>query len=263
MVRRKNAELADLAETAAHEAERLLANAKRALRKARADTAKLKTSGGCDAAAGRRRGRLARAVDDLSDLLDATRRIVDQTRQRLAGTIPDGATRQVSLHDPDARPIRKGRLGKPVEFGHKAQVCDNDDGIVLDHDVQPGNPADGPRLKPAVERVIKRTRRKPRTVTADRGYGEAGIEDDLHELGIRNVVIPRKGRPSKARQTQERQRMFRRTVKWRTGCEGRISHLKRNYGWDRTMIDTTEGARIWTGHAVLAHNLAKIAALTA
>ena len=57
--------------------------------------------------------------------------------------------------------------------------------------------------------------------------------------------------------------MFRRTVKWRTGCEGRISHLKRNYGWDRTMIDTTEGARIWTGHAVLAHNLAKIAALTA
>ncbi len=53
--------------------------------------------------------------------------------------------------------------------------------------------------------------------------------------------------------------MFRRTVKWRTGCEGRISHLKRNYGWDRAMIDTTEGARIWTGHGVLAHNLAKIA----
>ena len=129
--------------------------------------------------------------------------------------------------------------------------------------MQPGNPTDGPRLKSAVERVIKRTRRKPRTVTADRGYGEAGIEDDLHELGIRNVVIPRKGRPSKARQAQERQRMFRRTLKWRTGCEGRISHLKRNYGWDRAMIDTTEGARIWTGHGVLAHNLAKIAALTA
>ena len=42
--------------------------------------------------------------------------------------------------------------------------------------MQPGNPADGPRLKPAVERVIKRTRQKPRTVTADRGYGEASIE---------------------------------------------------------------------------------------
>ena len=80
-------------------------------------------------------------------------------------------------------------------------MCDNDDGIVLDHDVQPGNPADAARLKPAVERVKKRTGRTPRTVAADRGYGEAGVEDDLHELGVRNVVIPRKGRPNKARQT--------------------------------------------------------------
>jgi IS5 family transposase len=134
---------------------------------------------------------------------------------------------------------------------------------VLDHDVQPGNPADAARLKPAVERVIKRTGRKPRTVAADRGYGEAAVEDELRDLGIRNVVIPRKGRPSKARQDVERRRAFRRTVKWRTGCEGRISHLKRSYGWDRTMIDTTEGARTWVGHGVFAHNLVKIAALAA
>ena len=263
VVRRKNLELANLAETAATEAERLLANAKRALRIARKKAADLTAAGGKNAAAGRRRGRLARAVNDLTGLLAATRRIADQTRQRMAGAIPDGATRRVSLHDPDARPIAKGRLGKPVEFGHKAQVCDNADGVVLDHDVQPGNPADAPRLKPAVERVIKRAGRKPRTVAADRGYGEAGVDDALHELGVQHVVIPRKGRPTKARQAVERRRGFRQSVKWRTGCEGRISHLKRNYGWDRTMIDTTEGARTWTGHGVFAHNLTKIATLTA
>jgi IS5 family transposase len=188
-------------------------------------------------------------VNDLTELVDATRRIAAQTRQRMAGTTPDGATGRVSLHDPDARPIAKGRLGKPVEFGAKAQVCDNADGIVLDHDVQPGKPADAPRLKPAVERVKKRTGQTPRTVAADRGYGEASVDDDLAGLGVRNVVIPRKGRPTKARQAHERRQSFRQTVKWRTGCEGRISHLKRSYGWDRTMIDTTEGARIWIGHA--------------
>ena len=262
VVRRKNAELADLAEVAAIEAQRLLDNAKRAIRTARKRATELKAAGRCDPVAGRRRGRLVRAVDELAELLQATRTIVEQTRDRLAGKMPDGATRKVSLHDPDARPIAKGRLGKPVEFGHKAQLVDNDDGIVLDHDVLPGNPADAPRLAPSVERVIKRTGRKPRTVTADRGYGEAAVDEDLHDLGVRNVVIPRKGRPSKVRQAVERQRAFRRTVKWRTGCEGRISHLKRNYGWDRTMIDTTEGARIWTGHGVFAHNLTKIAALT-
>jgi IS5 family transposase len=86
----------------------------------------------------------------------------------VSGKIPDGATRRVSPHDGDARPIAKGRLGKPVEFGHQAQVTDNDDGIVLDHTVEVGNPADAPQLAPAVARVTKRTGRAPGTVTADR-----------------------------------------------------------------------------------------------
>ena len=126
-------ELAELAETAARDAERLLVNATRAVRRATARAAELRARGEHDAAAGRRRGRLVRAVNDLAKLLDATRQIVAQTRQRVAGHTPDGATRRVSLHDGDARPIAKGRLGRPVEFGHKAQIVDNDDGIVLDH----------------------------------------------------------------------------------------------------------------------------------
>ena len=179
-VRRVTGELAELAATAAEEAERLLANAKRALRRARATADELRERGEHDAAAGRRRGRLARAVNDLTELLDATRQIVAQTRQRVAGITPDGATRRVSLHDGDARPIAKGRLGRPVEFGQKAQVVDNDDGIVLDHSVEQGNPPDAPQLAPAVARVTKRAGRTPRTVTADRGYGEAKRRPPAH-----------------------------------------------------------------------------------
>jgi transposase, IS5 family len=262
-VRRVTGELAGLAEQAAADAEKLLVNARRALHRVRRAAADRRAAGTPDPSAGRRRGRLHRAVDDLTGLLAATRRIVDQTRQRLSGITPDGATRRVSLHDGDARPIAKGRLGRPVEFGYKAQVVDNDDGVVLDHTVERGNPADAPQLAPAIGRVITRTRRRPRTVTADRGYGEARVEDDLLELGVRTVVIPRKGRPGKARQAHEHRRAFRRTVKWRTGSEARISTLKRQYGWDRTRLDDLDGVRIWTGHGILAHNLVKIAALAA
>ena len=258
-VRRITGELAGLAEQAARDAERLLANARRALRRAQLRAERLAAVGVRDAAAGR--GRLRRAVNDLVELLDATRRIAAQTRQRVAGTTPDGATRRVSLHDPDARPIAKGRLGKPVEFGYKAQVVDNDDGVVLDHTVEPGNPPDAPQLAPAVERVTRRTKRRPRTVTADRGYGEKKVDDDLRAQGVRTVVIPRKGRPGKARHAEEHRPAFRRTVKWRTGSEGRISSLKRGYGWDRSRLDGTAGARTWAGHGVLAHNLTKISAL--
>jgi IS5 family transposase len=206
-VQRITGELAGLAQRAAADAVRLLANARQALRRAGAKAAALAAVGERDATAGRRRGRLRRAIDDLNKLLDVTRQIAAQTRQRIAGITPNGATRRVSLHDGDARPIAKGRLGKPVEFGYKGQVVDNDDGVVLDHSLHQGNPADAPQLAPAIERVISRSGRRPRTVTADRGYGEKKVDDDLHKLGVRTVVIPgraNRARPDKPRNTDPR-----------------------------------------------------------
>ena len=129
-VARITGELAGIAESVVHDAEAVVRNARRALRTSPV-----------------RGGRLRRAVNDLDTLLERTRRVVAQTRSRLAGVMPDSASRMVSFHDIDARPIRKGRLGKPVEFGYKAQVVDNADGVLLDHNVEVGNPHDGPQLR--------------------------------------------------------------------------------------------------------------------
>jgi transposase, IS5 family len=177
--------------------------------------------------------------------------------------MPESATRLVSLHDPDARPIRKGRLGKPVEFGYKAQVADNVDGVILDHNVELGNPADAPQLAPAIKRITRRAGRPPQAVTADRGYGYASVEDERHQLGVRSVAIPRASKPAVARREFEHRRAFREKIKWRTGSEGRINHLKRGYGWNRTEFTGIDGARTWCAHGVFAHNLVKISALAA
>ena len=246
-VRRVTGELANLAEAAMADAAAVIRNGKRALRRV----------------SGQTRGRLRRAINDLDTIVARTQRVVAQTCSRLAGVMPESNTRLVSMHDTDARPIRKGRLGKPVEFGYKAQLVDNADGVVLDHNVEIGNPADAPQLAPAIERIARRVARTPGTVTADRGYGEAGVERDLHELGVRSVAIPRKGKPGPARRAFEHRRAFRDKVKWRTGSEGRINHIKRSYGWNRTELTGIRGARTWCGHGVFAHNLVKIAALAA
>jgi transposase, IS5 family len=246
LISRVTGELAGLAETTAAQAAAVLRNGRRAVPRA---------------LSGRMRGRLRRALGELAVAIGRTATIVAQARARLAGQMPDGATRLVSLHDPDARPIRKGRIDRPVEFGYKAQVSDNDDGIVLDYAVEYGAAPDGPQLVPAIKRIARRTGQVPRAVTADRGYGQAAVERDLHELGVRTVAIPRRARPSPARKTIEHARGFRRLVKWRTGCEGRISYLKRGYGWDRTLLDGKNGAAIWCGHRVFARNLVKISAL--
>jgi transposase, IS5 family len=66
------------------------------------------------ALSGRVCGRLRRALAELAVTIERTATIVAQARTRLAGQMPDGATRLVSLHHPDARPIRKGRTGRPA-----------------------------------------------------------------------------------------------------------------------------------------------------
>jgi transposase, IS5 family len=109
-------------------------------------------------------------------------------------------------------------------------VLDNEDGIVLDHTVEIGNPPDAPMLEPAVERVISRTGRPPDAVTADRGYGEHAVEEAICALGVADVVLPTKGRANAARRIVESDPRFQELVRWRTGSEGRISCLKRDFG---------------------------------
>ena len=76
--------------------------------------------------------------------------------------------------------------------------------------------------------------------------------------GVRYPVLPRKGRPTIARRQVESRRAFRRHVRWRTGIEGRISCVKRDFGLNRTRFDGLDGARTWCGHSVFHHNLVKI-----
>jgi len=245
VVRQINGEMATIAQRAARQADAVVRNARR----------RLQALG--DQASGHARA----AVVTLARTAELTRRVAAQTRQRLAGHTPDGATRVVSLHDADARPIVKGRLGRPVEFGYKAQLVDNEDGVIVDHNVEAGNPSDAEQLAPAIRRIKRRTGRAPRTVAADRGYGEHGVEDDLRADGVRYPVLPRKGRPTIGRRQVENRRAFRRHVRWRTGIEGRISCVKRDFGLNRTHFDGLDGARTWCGHSVFHHNLVKISNL--
>ena len=162
---------------------------------------------------------------------------------------------------PPAPRSEEGGRSDTYAFGYKAQLVDNEDGVIVDHNVEQGNPPDAPMLEPAIHRIKRRTGRAPRAVTADRGYGERGVEDDLRAAGVRYVVLPTKGKPTAVRRHVENRRAFRKMVRWCTGCEGRISCAKRDFGLNRTRIDGLAGARTSCGHGVFAHNLVKFSSL--
>jgi transposase, IS5 family len=202
-------------------------------------------------------GRLGQLVGELAETITATERLLAQTDQRLAGNrvIPD---RLVSLADPDARPIRKGKPRHPTQFGYSLLLAEDERGFVADHRLQRGNPPDAPQLLSSVERVVVVTGRPPTTVVADRGFGTAANDQALEALGVKRIGLQRNGTPSRARLALERSRRFRRLRNWRVGIEARISHLKRAFGLRRTRLRRLGGARIWVGLGIFAYNLQRM-----
>jgi transposase, IS5 family len=202
-------------------------------------------------------GWLGRLVGELQETMTATERLLAQTDQRLAGNrvIPD---RLVSLADPDARPIRKGKPGRPTEFGDTLLGAEDERGFICDHQLQRGNPPDAPQLVSSGERVVAVTGRTPTTVVGDRGFGTAANDRALEALGVKRIGLQRTGTPGKARLAVERTRQFRRLRNWRVGIEARISHLKRSFGLRRTRLRRLGGARTWAGLGIFAYNLQRM-----
>jgi transposase, IS5 family len=163
--------------------------------------------------------------------------------------------------DPDARPIRKGKLGKPNEFGYVAQLAEvtantrrGARGYVLPAASAPGNPGEN-RLLPQTAAELDRLGLTPREVALDGGFVPGPTTQTLAGLAPTRIFISGRAEPG-SRRTR------RRLARYRTGCEGRISHLKRGYGLRRSRLKGDQGQRIWTGWAVLAYNLDTLAIQT-
>ena len=196
------------------------------------------------------------AARQLEELADACQRIAAQIRQRSQGE--KIADRLVSLADPDARPIRKGKLGKPNEFGYVAQLAEvtantrrGARGYLLPAASAPGNPGEN-RLLAQTMAELDRLGLRPREVALDGGFVPGPTEQALAALAPARTFISGRAEPG-SRRTR------RRLARYRTGCEGRISHLKRGYGLRRSRLRGDQGQRIWTGWAVLAYNLDTLA----
>src|SRR6266542_2602385 len=202
-------------------------------------------------------GVLRRLLTDLDSTLLLTDRLLAQTALRVRGQrrIPE---RVISLADPDARTIRRGKARHPNRFGYKVLAAESSEGFIVHHQTERGNPPDHDLILPAVEEVAALTGRVPETVVADRGFGPAHVEESLLERGVKRVGIPRGGRPGEARRAFQHGRPFRRMARWRIGIEARISHLKHGFGLKRTRLRTLDGATTWVGLGIWAYNLNRL-----
>jgi IS5 family transposase len=217
------------------------------------------------AAAARRsaRGRGAkaklRAAERLEQLAGRCRKVAEQIDRRVRGLkITD---RLVSISDPDARPIRKGKLGKPTEFGYVTQICEVTEntrrgarGFIVPAAHAPGNPGEN-TLLPQTAGELQQAGMRPREIVADGGFLPGPSKDAFPELDEDGIHLAHQHEPG-SRRTRKRR------ARYRTGIEGRISHLKRRYGLRRSRLKGHDGMRIWTGWAILAYDLDTLAIRT-
>lgn len=181
-------------------------------------------------------------------------RVIEQTKTVLAGNvhIPN---RLVSLFDPGARPIQKGKLFPRTEFGRKVLIQEAERNLVSDYQVHEGSPVDHTLLASAVDRHERIFGECPKRLAADRGFFVPGNDEKLHARRIRQVSIPAQGRKSALRERTERSGWFRRLQRWRVAGEAKISLLKRKFGLRRTLVRGTAASAIWIGWGCIAHNL--------
>ena len=183
-------------------------------------------------------------------------KVAEQIDRRARGSkITD---RLVSISDPDARPIRKGKLGKPTEFGYVAQICEVTEntrrgarGFILPAGHAPGNPAEN-RLLPHTAAELQRAGIRPREIVGDGGFQVGPTKDAFPDLTDEQIQLSGRHEPG-SRRTRKRR------ARYRTGAEGRISHLKRGYGLRRSRLKGHDGMRTWTGWAILTYDLDTLA----
>ena len=183
--------------------------------------------------------------DHLEQMIPRVQHVIRQTRERIFGGNAHAPGKLVSLFEPQTEIIRKGKASKPTEFGKLVKIQEAEQQIVTHYEVYDARPSDVTLLIPAIESHIQQFGKPPRLATADAGFFSARNEAAARERGVKRISIPNLGSKSAERKKLQRKRWFRDAQKWRTGCEGRISLLKRRHGLNRCRYKGPEGMRRW------------------
>lgn len=209
-------------------------------------------------ARGNRRAALARAVGKLDVFVPRAEQVIRQTRARVIRGLPSADGKLLSIFEPTARVLRRGKLHKPTEFGALVKVQESEGGIVTDVAVVDSH-HDSTLLVPSVERHIEIFGKPPVMASTDRGfYSGTGVKR-IEELGVRRAVVPFVGKRSAKRMRHEKQRWFRRGRAWRAGGEARIARLKHHFGMARSRYRGPMGTARTAYWAGIANNLVAIA----
>jgi len=211
----------------------------------------------------RKKKQLSGLRTQMGTMVERVEQVIRQTKARVFGGDNKFEPKLVSVFEPQTEIIRKGKASKPTEFGKLVKIQEAENQIVTHFEVYEERPTDSSLLVQAVEIHQQHTGSVPQIVAADAGFYSQANEKRLEEMGVRNISIPNRNTRSEQRRSHQKKRSFKQGQRWRTGCEGRISVLKRRHGLDRSFYRGLGGMKRWVGLGVIADNLINMGLLLA
>jgi len=194
----------------------------------------------------------------IDDMVGTVKKVVHQAKARVFGGDTHVEGKILSVFETSTEVIRKGKASKPTEFGKMIKIQEAEHQIVIDFQVYDHKPSDSDLLIASIETHQMVMGRTPDLVAADAGFYSARNVTQAEEMGVKRVSVPHRSTKSQVRRQYQKQRWFQKGQKWRTGCEGRISLLKRRHGLRRSLYKQEAGMKRWVGLGVIADNLINI-----
>jgi IS5 family transposase len=190
-------------------------------------------------------------------------RVVSQTTRRVLQNEQVPVDEKVySIFETHTDLIMRGKVLKPVEFGHKVFLAESGHGLITQYRVLDGNPADQDHVQSSLDDHKALFDVAPDVYASDRGFFNEPNLDACRKAGVTLASIPQKGgQRSAEREAHEKSRAFKRAQRFRAGIEGRISVLFRGRGMKRAPVEGREHFELFVGAAVIASNLLVIGAL--
>jgi IS5 family transposase len=192
---------------------------------------------------------------ELDTFVPRVQQVMRQAKQRIFGGDTHVAEKLVSIFEPATEIIRKGKASKPTEFGKMVKIQEGENQIITDYVVYDKRPSDSELVIPALDAHEKKLGCMPRLIAGDAAFYSAKNEAAAHDRGVKRVCIPNRSTKSSDRKREQKKPWFKEGQRWRTGCEGRISVLKRRHGLRRCLYKGTAGMQRWVGLGVIADNL--------
>ena len=158
-----------------------------------------------------------------------------------------------SLFEPHTEWLCKGKANKRVELGHKILVASDQWGFIGHHQVVEKQ-ADVALVLPLVDKLLNLFGKgRIESISVDKGFYKKEYKEQI-SLSIPKVIMPKKGKKTKAEQEEESERTFIKLRHKHSGVESDINRLE-HHGLDRCLDKGIAGFKRYCGLGILAANL--------